>query len=85
MPDRVEVEWIDSESQSSWHPLAQALAEAEPEPLHRSCGYLLADNERYVLLAMNYRDADEAQSAMVADTMRFPREVVRGVHRLRRS
>lgn len=84
-PARVEVEWIDSESQGSWHPLAQALAEAEPDPLHRTCGFLLAETERYVLVALNYRDESDESRPMVSDTMRIPRSTVLALHRLRRA
>ena len=83
-PERVEVEWIDSESDGSWMPLEQALYEAQDEALHRSCGYLLADTDDYVLLGLNYRDAAENVKPMVADTIRIPRVVVRAVHPLRR-
>jgi hypothetical protein len=79
---RVEVEWLDSESDSSWMPLAQALAEADVEPLHRSCGYLLASTSDFVLVALNAREAVEGQRAMVADTIRIPRAVVRSVTEL---
>jgi hypothetical protein len=82
--DRVEVEWLDSESDGAWMPLAQALSEAEVEPIHHTCGYLIADTEQYVLVALNLRAATEGQRAMVADTIRIPRPVVRSVTRLRR-
>lgn len=83
-PERVEVEWLDSETDGAWMPLAQALHEAEPEPLHRSCGFLLAETDAYVLLALSYRDATDEQRPMVADTIRIPRPAVLTVHRLRR-
>jgi hypothetical protein len=84
-PDRVEVEWLDSESDSSWLALPDALREAEPDNLHRSCGYLLADTERYVFVGLNYREGSESERPMVADTIRIPRAVVLAVHRLRRA
>jgi hypothetical protein len=84
-PERVEVEWIDSEADSSWMPVEQALAEADEERLHRSCGYLLAATEEYVLVGLNYREESDGQKAMVADTIRIPRVVVRGVYPLQRK
>jgi hypothetical protein len=83
--DRVEVEWIDSEADSSWMPLAQALYEAESEAIHRSCGFLIADTESYVLLALNVRDPIEGEKPMVADTIRIPRFAVRSITRLRKG
>lgn len=80
--ERVEVEWLDSVSDGSWMPLEQALHEAEAEPLHYSCGYLLAEVPDYVLLALSYQDS-AAGKPMVADTMRIPRPAIRAVHRVR--
>lgn len=81
--DRVEVVWLDSESDNSWMPVAQALHEAEAEPEHRSCGYLVADADDYVLLALSLRPPTEDQRAMVADTLRIPRAAVVSLVRLR--
>ena len=84
-PERVEVEWTDSQADSAWMPVEQALHEAEQEAIHRSCGYLLASTDEYVLVGLNYKDADENGKAMVADTIRIPRVVVRGIYPLRRQ
>jgi len=80
--ERVEVEWQDSEADPEWTPLAQALAEAETEVVHRTCGYLLAATEGYLLVALNRRDPVEGQREMVADTIRIPRAVVSCLYRL---
>jgi len=85
MREMVEVEWIDSESNSSWMSLRQALTEADPESRHRSCGYLLIENDRYILLALSYRPADEWQNEYVADTLRIPRVAVVTMHRLQKE
>ena len=82
--DRVEVVWLDSVSDGSWMPLEQALHEAAEEPLHYSCGYLLAETDDYLLVGLSYQDTVTSKT-MVADTMRIPRAVVREVRRLRRT
>ena len=84
VPDKVEVEWHDSEGHGSWRPIAEARADAERPLVHRSCGYLLAETEEALALSQSYRDPDAHGEELVADTLRIPRAVVVGVSKLRR-
>lgn len=75
----VEVDWLDSQGDSSWQSVSSALADAEDDTLlHHSVGYLLAENDRYVLLAQSVNDGDDEdrRRTMVADTLQIPRAVV---------
>lgn len=79
---RVEVEWHDSEGHSSWRLMREALAEVEQPLVHRSCGFLVAESDSGVLLALNYREGGADEAELVADTIRIPRAVVRKMRKL---
>ena len=84
---RVEVEWLDSTSWSSWRPLDELVAKANVDELrHRSCGYLIADNEDGLMVALNLTDpgpGEDERDLMVADVVMIPRAVVGKVKELR--
>lgn len=80
---RVEVEWLDSQGSSRWQSLDDALREAEGDDLiHRSMGFLIAEHERYVLLAASHRAASPGTDEMVADVIQIPRPAVLSVRTL---
>jgi hypothetical protein len=84
----VEVEWLDSTSWSEWRSRSDYEGKAKAEELrHRSCGYVVADNEDGLMLALNitaYPD-DEAGDGLASDVVMIPRAVVVAVHDLRRK
>lgn len=83
IPPRVEVEWLDSQSDGRWQALPDALRAAEADDLlHRSIGFLIDDNERYVLLAASHREEREGEPVMVADVLQIPRPAVLSVRTL---
>ena len=74
----VEVEWIDSGGREGWHDLQFAL-----DSLDRfgciSVGYLIADDERGVVIAQG-----TGELGTILSSMAIPRACVVAVHRLRR-
>jgi hypothetical protein len=77
---KVEVEWLDSIGQGRWRDRDEVLRAAEDEPLlHHSCGYLIAENDRYVLLALNLHGSGD----IVGDTIQIPRVAVLSVEELK--
>ena len=79
---RVEVEWLDSICEGSWHRRDDVIREATREAmLHRSIGYLVHENDEMVLLAGSRGES----GVMVSDTMQIPRVAVLTVRELRRG
>ena len=49
---RVEIEWLDSISEGRWNSLDNIEREATRDAMcHRSIGYLIIDNDDFVLIA----------------------------------
>lgn len=81
---RVEVEWLDSVSWSGWRSRSESTAKAKVDELrHRSCGYVLADNEAGLMLALTVSDYESDDDPQVADVQMIPRAVVGKVKELR--
>lgn len=83
---RVEVSWIDSAGNSGWRDLDDVLREAGNDPLQCwTCGYLLEDNDEYVLVALNrtvHPDGSKTRES-VGDTIQIPRVAVSQIRYLR--
>lgn len=78
---RVEIEWLDSISEGRWNDREQIERQANrANMLHRSVGYLLMDNDDFVLLAGSRGETNENY----ADTMQIPKVAVLAIHDLRR-
>ena len=76
-PRRVEVEWIDSASWSSWRDVEWYVERAKKsEMLHRSCGYVLADNDDAIMLALSLTDEEDERDRMATEVMLIPRVAV---------
>ena len=81
-PRIVEVEWLDSQSWSGWHPHAQVVHEHsdESDKMCRSVGYLIVDDEHGVTLAQSQtgpRADDGKHPRSWGDTIFVPRSQVK--------
>lgn len=74
------MEWIDSASWSSWRDVEWYAERAkQDEMLHRSCGYVLADNEDGIMLALSLTDEKDERDRMATEVMLIPRVAVLSV------
>ena len=85
MPERrVEVEWLDSVSWSGWRSRKSAVEKANVDELrHRSCGYVIADNEDGLMLALSLSNTEVDDYPGVADVQMIPRACISKVKDLR--
>jgi hypothetical protein len=77
----VEVEWIDSTSWSGWKDTNDARRDSvEDSMLHRTVGYLLADEPSRVVLCFSATAAED----VVSDVQAIPRFAVKKMRTLRK-
>jgi hypothetical protein len=67
--NRVEVEWVDSHGMEGWHPTDDAVALLDKLRC-RSVGYLVADDERGVVIALG------EGSEQLLSSMAIPRQAI---------
>lgn len=80
--ERVEVVWVDSVQGGGWERPSDARNDATNETmLCRSSGYVLADEDDYLLLCMSYMENGESVHA----PLQIPKVAVRDVLPLRKS
>jgi len=78
----VEVQWLDSVGGSEWETLEDARKEAaEDSMLHRSVGWLIADEPGYLVLALSRRES----WSWVDHTLQIPRGAIVRTKVLRRG
>lgn len=79
----VHVSWVDSGCEQGWQLAKDALRLADENPLLcETVGWVLADNERYLLLVPNRTPGRGEASDMVCDAMQIPVEAIREVRTL---
>jgi hypothetical protein len=79
-----EIEWLDSASWNDWRDVEWYVKKATREQLlHRSCGYVLADNEDAIMLALSLTDDEDERDRMAAEVMLIPRVAILKVKELR--
>jgi hypothetical protein len=78
----LEVRWVDSVGAQGWQTIDEARRDAEADDMvHRSVGWLIADEPEYVLLALSRRDSWR----YVDLTLQIPRGAIVGTRILRRG
>lgn len=76
------VEWLDSDDHQGWNSRAEVQRLADKDPLLcMSVGWVVADTDRYLLLAPS-RGAQEEDEMQVCDVMQIPRAAVSRVRPL---
>lgn len=83
--ERVEVEWIDSNSVTGWHPETEALMDIE-RPDHMLCcsiGYVIHEDENKLVITNGFA-AQGAGLRDVGDVMSIPKVAIRDTKYLRR-
>lgn len=69
----VELRWLDSVGQGTWHSFDTALQDSTTEAMHhRTVGYVLHEADDYVLVAGSISES----KVMVSDTMQIPRVAI---------
>lgn len=72
------VEWVDSGTSGGWQPLHDAVRAAADDPMVcESVGWLLAESDRYLLLAPSRKIEHKPGTGEVCDTIQIPVEAVR--------
>lgn len=76
-PKRVTVSWLDTVHESGWRSRMRIEYDALDDDLvHHSCGFLIADTDEYVQVALSWRGENEQSVEMFADTLTIPRSAV---------
>lgn len=80
----VQVDWVDSQSDGSWQYVAEARRAASEDPLLRctSVGYVVADDDDYMLLAMGQSHPVGEAKPLVSNTIQIPRCSITAVRAL---
>lgn len=77
MPVCVYVAWLDTIGEPGWRSRPRIEQEADGEDLvHHSCGFLIAEKDEYVQLALSWRPGNEWTQEMFADTLVIPRSAI---------
>lgn len=81
----VTVEWLDSHVESEWRPSHDIRRRAEFEDALRNftVGYLLLDEDGYVLVASTQTPSSEHEPALYGNTTQIPRSAVISVRELK--
>lgn len=76
-PKRVTVSWLDTVHESGWRSRMRIEYDALDDDLvHHSCGFLIAEKDEYVQLALSWRPGNEWTQEMFADTLVVPRSAI---------
>jgi hypothetical protein len=77
---RIEVEWIDSGGNFPWRTAEEAIREAREDDMAcLTCGYLVEDNDRYLLVALNRQAKTTYRKEMVGDTIQIPKTAIQTI------